>query len=236
MRAMELDFIAQKPRTSVAGLLLLAAGVLACAWVIGRDYADRMPRATQLDNQIAQLRKAQDVRRSTERSINTVTPEMAASAARAQAVSSQLSMPWNRMFDAVAQASKSDSAALLAIEPDMQKQQVVLVGEAKNQQAMLQFLKSMQASPDFTEVVLKSHSFTQNAAGEGARQVPAPIRNVRIDNAAAVAQKANRANGIQAGSQTGTQARSQAGTQVNIPAQPDKAVQFRVAAQWKVNP
>jgi Fimbrial assembly protein (PilN) len=221
MRAMELDFIAQKPRTSIAGLLLLLAGLIACAWVIGRDYTDRMPRAAQLDSQIAQLRKAQEVRRSTERSINTVTPEMAASAARAQAVSSQLSMPWNRMFDAVALASKSDSAALLAIEPDMQKQQVVLVGEAKNQQAMLQFLKNIQASPDFTEVVLKSHSFTQNPAGEGARQAPsAPVRSVRIDNTAAVTQKANRANSSPA----------------DLPTSPDKTVQFRVAAQWKANP
>jgi len=52
--------------------------------------------------------------------------------------------------------------ALLSIEPDATKGHVVLVAEARSLDAMLHFVADMQKSPDFSEVVLQSHTVNRN--------------------------------------------------------------------------
>ena len=80
---------------------------------------------------------------------------------QARNVSVQLSLPWQRFFVALGDASKSGNVAFISIEPDPLKGHVVLVAEARSMDFMLKFISDMQDSPDFSEVALQSHTINK---------------------------------------------------------------------------
>jgi hypothetical protein len=80
---------------------------------------------------------------------------------QARNVSVQLSLPWQRFFVGLGEASKSGNVAFISIEPDPSKGHVVLVAEARSMEFMLKFVSDMQASPDFSEVALQSHTINK---------------------------------------------------------------------------
>jgi hypothetical protein len=81
---------------------------------------------------------------------------------RARAASVQLALPWQNFFVQLGNASKGGNVAFISIEPDAQKGHVVLVAEARTLEAMLKFLADLQTSPDFSEVLLQSHSIEKS--------------------------------------------------------------------------
>lgn len=80
----------------------------------------------------------------------------------ARQASVQLNLPWQHLFVEIGKASGNGDVALLSIEPDATKGHVVLVAEARSLDAMLHFVADMQKSPDFSEVVLQSHTVNRN--------------------------------------------------------------------------
>jgi hypothetical protein len=70
----------------------------------------------------------------------------------------QLGLPWSLFFKEMGQATKSGGVALISVEPDPLKSNVVLIAEARNFNAMLEFVSAMQASPEFSQVTLLSHA------------------------------------------------------------------------------
>ncbi len=54
----------------------------------------------------------------------------------------QLSLPWNALFKAV-EASGGQSIALLSLEPDLQKGMVKISGEAKDLEALLNYVRQL---------------------------------------------------------------------------------------------
>lgn len=160
MRAVHLDFVRPPQRMLVLrrGLavvaLLASAGIFSYLhWVVNPE-TERLQRA--LDQQNAQAA--------------SLVPQAKMSPAvvsqtwkRAQAVSSQLNLPWGRLFEFMGSAS-SKSLALLSVEPDPNKGQVVVNAEARDFDAMLQFVKAMQADEAFSEVALQSHMINHAVA------------------------------------------------------------------------
>lgn len=80
---------------------------------------------------------------------------------RAQGASEQLGLPWENFFAQLGRASAGGDVAFVSIEPDAQKGRVVLVAEARTLAAMLQFIRALQASADFSEVQLQSHTINK---------------------------------------------------------------------------
>ena len=75
-------------------------------------------------------------------------------------VVSALVTPWNSLFLAIEQSDHKD-IALLGLEPNSQKQQVVLTGEAKNLQVVLNYIQQLEQQPALTHVYLQKHSIDE---------------------------------------------------------------------------
>jgi hypothetical protein len=71
-----------------------------------------------------------------------------------------LAVPWNVLFESIEQADKKD-IALLSIEPNVQKQQVAITGEAKNLQVALAYIAQLESRPAFSQVFLQKHSIDE---------------------------------------------------------------------------
>ncbi len=68
----------------------------------------------------------------------------------------QLSLPWDRLFQTV-ESANSDNIALLGIDPDSKRGQIKVSGEAKDFDALLGYIRTLQASNFFTGVYLQHH-------------------------------------------------------------------------------
>ena len=82
--------------------------------------------------------------------------EMALEIKHANEVLSQITLPWDRLFQAVEWSSGKD-VALLTIEPDAEKHEVKISGEAKNIGAVLNYIGHLAAQDVFSNVYLQSH-------------------------------------------------------------------------------
>lgn len=154
MRAFYFDFVATpRPRVWVRGILLVL-GLCAIAGVLGFERVVLRP---ELEAQ-RQLVLDQRNKMGSKPTASTLRPEDLAAAWRtAQNAANQLNLPWNRFFSSLGQASSAGEVALISIEPDTQKGQVVVVAEARNLEGMLNFVSALQISDEFSEVALQSH-------------------------------------------------------------------------------
>lgn len=67
-----------------------------------------------------------------------------------------LMTPWQPLLLAIEQADMPD-IALLSIDPNIKKQQLSLVGEAKNLQTVLRYIEQLEAQEVLQEVYLQKH-------------------------------------------------------------------------------
>jgi len=79
----------------------------------------------------------------------------------ARDILAQLSIPWQPLFTSLEQ-TKPQTIALLGIEPNRKKQQVILTGQAKNMEAALVYLRKLEQTDTLSQVHLLQHSIDQN--------------------------------------------------------------------------
>jgi hypothetical protein len=77
-------------------------------------------------------------------------------AKNAEAVVRQLTLPWGSLIGAIEQAATRD-VAILQLQPDAEKGVLRLTAEARNRDAMFEYLKRLGAARELTNVVLVSH-------------------------------------------------------------------------------
>jgi hypothetical protein len=68
-----------------------------------------------------------------------------------------LSVPWNQLLFALEQIDMHD-VALLSLEPNKKKRQVVFGGQAKNMQVALYYIEALEILPMLSQVYLQKHS------------------------------------------------------------------------------
>lgn len=79
---------------------------------------------------------------------------------RANQVLRQLSLPWDTLFRAV-ESSAGKDVALLSVEPDLRKGMVKISAEAKNFDAMLDYVRQLGKRDVFGSVMLQNHQVQQ---------------------------------------------------------------------------
>lgn len=84
------------------------------------------------------------------------TAETALEIKHANEVLRRISLPWGKLFQAV-ESSSGKEVALLALEPDAEKHEVKISGEAKNIGAVLGYIKHLEAQDVFSRVYLQNH-------------------------------------------------------------------------------
>jgi hypothetical protein len=159
MRDFYFDFIGtQRHLPWVRGVLLLL-GLLSVA-AVGAYYQLQLHPKLLSERQALQEEMA---KLGVPAPVSSVKPAVLAQAWQsAHSASVELSLPWQAFFVEIGRASGSGEVALLSIEPDPAKGNLVLVAEGRDLNAMLRFISDLQKSPTFSEVALQSHTINRN--------------------------------------------------------------------------
>lgn len=156
MKRLDLDFHrdSTKPRKAAGWLLLLAA--LAAAIGLAASHND-----LKKEQQHAKATLAQQHERGQETSNTADTKEIEPQLQRAAATIEQLSFPWDKLFKAL-ESSMSEDIALLSVQPDVTGGIVTLNAEARDWNAMLDYIRRLNEDKFLTDVHLVSHQNQQS--------------------------------------------------------------------------
>lgn len=73
----------------------------------------------------------------------------------------QLSVPWDELFKAV-ESSSGSRVALLALEPDFDRKQVKISGEANSYKTIMKYITVLEKQEVFGAVYLQNHDIRQD--------------------------------------------------------------------------
>jgi Tfp pilus assembly protein PilN len=154
MRALDLDLRRESRSGRWAGMVLLAGGV-ACAAVIGLEYVQVADEADRVRSSVRESGMAKRTR-ALEAPGGAEAQKVALEIKQASDVVFELARPWGELF-ATAELARTPDVALLSIESDNEKQRVRISGEARTLESVLEYLRSLSARPALAEVYLQSH-------------------------------------------------------------------------------
>lgn len=158
MKNFYFDFVAVPRSWLVVRWILLLAGIACVTVVVGYQQWVLHPQLQTLREQVQAQRDSMGVKPV----VSTMKPEELNQAwKQAQAASVQLNLPWSSFFGGLSDAAVFGKVALMSIEPDAQKGQVVMVSEARDLESMLKFVTALQQRPEFSSVVLLSHTINK---------------------------------------------------------------------------
>lgn len=164
MRALTLDFRRNELPHGWINVVLLFAGVAAAGyagWSAWQFSAD----ARALEAKLASLSK-QPERKTAQRSGADAQQFDRESRVLAN-VAVELNTPWNPLFRALEDAPQK--VALLSIEPDAHKRELVLTGEAKDFKEMLDYVRYLQGQTMLSGIALQTHQINQQDSDKPVR-------------------------------------------------------------------
>ena len=144
------------------GMLAVAAAMLALAGSYYRGMNDQIAYWESRAGQV--LRASERQAQGSQREIKDAAQEIK----HANEVLNQITLPWDKLFQAVEWSSGKD-VALLALEPDAERRVVKISGEAKNIPAMLTYIGHLSEQPIFTSVYLQNHQVQEQAPDQPVR-------------------------------------------------------------------
>jgi uncharacterized protein YfaT (DUF1175 family) len=153
-RAVHLDYQRTPGGFPWAGMALLAL-TLALLARIGSDYVSLTRQAAKLEAKAVQIAQTHPKLRNEKLSVAEVR-DRAQEVKRANEVLRRLTLPWERLFQAV-ESSSGKEVALLTVNPDMEKGVVKISGEAKNLASALEYIQKLEKQEMFGTVYLQSH-------------------------------------------------------------------------------
>lgn len=149
MRRVELDYLVPARASIWPGLVLLAVAVIVAGELFVR-YADTQAELARLQVTGGML--------SAERRLLASLPKerLEAEVKSAESVVRQLALPWGSLIQAIEQSATRD-VAILQLQPDAETRSVRLTAEARNRQAMFDYLRRLGAAPGLGDVHVVSH-------------------------------------------------------------------------------
>ena len=144
---------------SWAGVLVLLVAVLML--FLAGDYYQGMTEKIR-DLEVKSGLAAKSAGRTTAGSQREMD-DLALEIKHANEVLNRITMPWDKLFQAVEWSADKD-VALLAMEPDEGKHEVKIRGEAKNIEEVLSYIRHLSEQEIFSSVYLQSHQVQQQNA------------------------------------------------------------------------
>jgi hypothetical protein len=148
-RRVELDYLAPARRPAWPGVLVLALS-LALAGELAVRYGNARQEVVRLEAQAGLIAPER-------RPVRALPKERLEEQAKAaEAVVRQLTLPWGGLIGALEQAATRD-VAILQLQPDAEQRLLKLTAEARNRDAMFEYLRRLSAARELGEVHLVSH-------------------------------------------------------------------------------
>lgn len=133
--------------------LIIGIGLFGFAWL---SYFDLYTKQIIVNEQLQTLQQAEqeDERVSSTHMRSQIKPDQIM-AIRSSVY--EIFIPWNDLFDAL-EDSNIKNVVLLGLQPDSNKRQVVITGEANNYLSVIAYVDQLARQPVFSEVYLKKHA------------------------------------------------------------------------------
>lgn len=172
MHRLELDYVAAPRRARWPGAALLAVSLVVAAGVVER-YRDAR-------SELAAVEAAQGLVNLDRTSTKAIPRERLDEEAKmVNEIVRQLGLPWARMIAAVEKASTGD-VVVMQMQPDAQQRLLRLTAEAKNRQAMLQYVRRLGAERTLGDVYLVRDEVRMDQPGRPIQfAVQATLRDAR---------------------------------------------------------
>ena len=154
MRRMHLDFVSGRLPAGVSGWLLLLFGLLGTVAVVAWERLNLHPLNAADEERLRSLQATIEARRAAVPRMDDA--QLVAEWTRAIAVADELNLPWETLF-ATLEAQKERPVAILSLDPDAGKRELVLTGEAKNFEEMLAYYRLLQQQGIFSGLALHTH-------------------------------------------------------------------------------
>ena len=146
---LEIDYIAPPRQRRALGITVLAAALVTAGLLVERY------REVKLD--LERIEARQGLLRVEKRPVRAASRErLDEEVKNAEAVLRQLALPWNTIIETMEDAT-TDDVALLQMQPDAQQRQLRLGAEARNQEAMLEYLRRLAAAKALSYVHVANH-------------------------------------------------------------------------------
>lgn len=136
------------------GWALLAMGLIGVGAVVAWRFLDLEPRLHAGEAELRQLQTTLAAREPA--AIRLSDDQLAGEWSRAAKVAQELAAPWAPLFG-VLEGAAGQPVALLSLEPDGARHELVLTGEARNFAALLDYYRYLQKQPMLNTVALKTH-------------------------------------------------------------------------------
>lgn len=178
---LDLDFI-QKPifsRISFGGFLILLASLCLATftWQMYQQQQIKLLMVLESLEKVNQQLPKQTVIRPTEAVISSKQLVQFADDFNL------LATPWSELLDSIEQADMPD-ITLLALDPSVRKQQVILTGEAKNLATILQYINKLAQQQTLSQVYLQKHNVNETSNEKPVSfSIVAKWKNSTLDNA-----------------------------------------------------
>jgi hypothetical protein len=152
-RRLDLDHLAPARRPRWAGYLVLALSLLAAG-----EISQRYREAQLAMERNAEVQGMLNVQRTPVKSIPR--GQLEEQVKNAETVVHQLTLPWGRLIETL-EATGSKDIAILQLQPDAQQRVLRISAEARNQEAMVEYLRRLSEVNGFAYVHLLNHQVQQ---------------------------------------------------------------------------
>ena len=151
---LHLDHLAPPSRPRWLGYVLLAASLVAAGEMTQRY------REVQLEmERHAAVQGMLNVQRAPVKAVPRA--QLDEQVKNAETVVRQLTLPWGRLIETL-EATNTKDIAILQVQPDAQQRMLRITAEARNQEAMVEYLRRLSGIEGFAYVHLLNHQVQQD--------------------------------------------------------------------------
>ena len=158
MRALQLDYRSRHGLRHFFGFILLAIG-MALALMIASNFLNLRQQTSQVQSMLDDIDGR--IHAKTNPNDSTMPPQKLNEVMKfSNRTIRQLNLPWSVLFSQLEKA-KTEGVALLSVEPNTNSTAIKVVGEAKNYEAMLKYVRNLSAQGVLQGVYLMDHKMDE---------------------------------------------------------------------------
>jgi hypothetical protein len=168
MQALNIHWISTRRHVTLTGLVLSIAGILCAVWVM-LDYQQADAEWQSLQARQARLARAnQPTNQPASRSTAVAPPLARDEALSAAQIDTQLQRPWDALLLTLEQR-RVENVTLISVEVQAASGNLHLVGEAKDMDHALAYVRLLRQSPELRNVYLSGQEEKDLASGKVVR-------------------------------------------------------------------